>query len=81
LVVFLSAEYTAKEWTGLEWRVVREIIKKKGARAVMPIRFDDTHVAGMFSIDGYVSAAGREPEDIADLILDRLESNRAQLTT
>lgn len=81
LVVFLSAEYATKEWTGLEWRVVRDIIKKKEARAVMPIRFDDTHINGLFSIDGYVSAAGREPEDIADLILDRLESNRAQEAT
>src|SRR5262249_18631370 len=80
LVVFLSAEYATKEWTGLEWRVVREIIKQKEAHAVMPIRFDDTHITGLFSIDGYISAQGREPEDIADLVLDRLESNRAQLT-
>jgi len=75
LVVFLSAEYASKEWTGLEWRVVRELIKQKKSNAVMPIRFDETHIPGLFSIDGYVSAAGREPEDIADDIIDRLDSN------
>jgi Subtilase family/TIR domain len=74
LVVFLSAEYATKEWTGLEWRVVREMIKQKKSSAVMPIRFDETDIPGLFSIDGYVSAAGREPEDVADDILDRLES-------
>src|SRR4029078_498865 len=75
LVVFLSAEYASKEWTGLEWRVVRELIKQKKSNAVMPIRFDETHIPGLFSIDGYVSAAGREPEDIADDLIDRLDSN------
>ena len=55
---------------------MREIIKRKEPHAVMPIRFDDTHVSGLFSIDGYVATAGREPEDVADLILDRLESIR-----
>jgi catecholate siderophore receptor len=61
LVVFLSAEYASKEWTGLEWRVVRDLIKQKKSSTVMPIRFDETHIPGLFSIDGYVSAAGREP--------------------
>ncbi len=78
LVVFLSADYAKKEWTGLEWRVVREMIKQKSSNAVMAIRFDDTRIDGLFSIDGYVSASGREPEDVADVILDRLESNRNQ---
>jgi hypothetical protein len=78
LIVFLSADYARKQWTGLEWRVVRELIKKKETSAVMPIRFDDTPIDGFFSIDGYVSAAGRAPEDVADVILDRLEANRAQ---
>jgi hypothetical protein len=81
LVVFLSADYATKEWTGLEWRVVRELIKQKESSAVMPIRFDDTHIPGLFSIDGYVSAAGRDPEDIADIILDRLDTNRAHVAT
>ena len=78
LVVMLSAEYERKEWTGLEWRLLRELIKKRAGHAVMPIRFDDTHVPGLFSVDGYSSAVGRSPEEIADLILDRLELNRGR---
>lgn len=41
----------------------------------MLVRLDDAEVSGIFSIDGYVSAAGRTPEDVAVLIKDRLEAN------
>lgn len=38
LVVFLNAPYAESEWCGLEWRVVRELIKQRrrvnGATAV-----------------------------------------------
>ena len=37
------------------------------------IRLDDADVSGVFSIDGYVSAEGRSPADIAALILERLK--------
>lgn len=72
VVVFLCTEYTDKQWCGLEWRAVRELIKKKQADTVMPIRFDDIHIPGLFSIDGYVDAEFRTPEEIADLIKRRL---------
>jgi hypothetical protein len=41
----------------------------------MPVRLDDTPIPGLLSIDGYVSAKKREPDQIADLILDRLQAN------
>lgn len=77
LVVCLSAAYAAKEWTRLEWRVVRDIIKRRRSDAVMLLRFDDTGIEGLLSTDGYLSVAGRQPDSVADLILDRLDENRA----
>lgn len=73
VVVFLCAEYERKEWPGLEWRAIRDLIKKKQDTSIMLIRLDDTDVSGIFSIDGYISAQGREPIDIATLIIDRLQ--------
>jgi tetratricopeptide (TPR) repeat protein len=73
VVVFLSSDYERKEWPGLEWRAIRDLIKKKHAPSIMLIRLDDADVSGVFSIDGYVSAEGRSPADIAMLILDRLK--------
>lgn len=71
IAVFLCSEYEAKEWCGLEWRAVRDLIRRR-ASAIMPLRFDDTAIPGLFSIDGYASIDGRSPEDIAALILQRM---------
>lgn len=75
IVVFISADYDKKEWCGLEWRTIRDIIKKRRDREVMPLRFDDTEVPGLFSIDGYVDLRERDPERVGDLIIKRLTLN------
>jgi tetratricopeptide (TPR) repeat protein len=72
VVVFLSSDYESKEWPGLEWRAIRDLIKKRQAPSIMLIRLDDAEISGVFSIDGYVSAKGRSPADLATLILERL---------
>jgi hypothetical protein len=75
IAVFLCAEYEKKDWCGLEWRAIRDLIKKKESAAIMPFRFDTTTVAGLFSIDGYIEIGKRSPDDIASLILKRLKHN------
>ena len=75
IVVFLCAEYETKEWCGLEWRAIRDLVKKKKAGEIMFVRFDDAEIPGAFSIDGYVSAEGREPEEIGKRIVERYRIN------
>ena len=70
IVVFLCADYADKDWCGLELRAIRDLIKRRTAN-IMPIRFDDTEIPGLFSIDGYIRVDGHRPEEIADLILQR----------
>lgn len=53
VVVFLCAEYASKEWCGLEWRSIRDIIKAREDDRIMLVRFDDASIDGLFSIDGY----------------------------
>ena len=79
IVVFLCAEYERKEWCGLEWRAIRDLLKRKQASAIMPMRFDDTHVPGLFSIDGYVNLSNRKPGAVARLILQRLTILEAEI--
>lgn len=74
LVVFLCADYERKEWTGLEWRAIRDLIKKKQDTSIMFLRLDNANISGLFSIDGYISVQGREPTEIATLILSRLQT-------
>jgi eukaryotic-like serine/threonine-protein kinase len=71
VVVFLCAEYERKDWCRLEWRAVRDLIKVREAASVMPMRFDDTAISGLFGGDGYVWLPGRSAEEVAALILER----------
>ena len=76
VVVFLCAQYEEKEWCGLEWRIIRDLIKRKQIEAVMLICLDRTDISGLLSIDGYVDAKKRTAVDIGNLIIERLYSNR-----
>ncbi|MEN6457400.1 MAG: TIR domain-containing protein [Thermoguttaceae bacterium] len=75
VAVFICAEYDKKEWCGLEWRAIRDLIKRRESWAIMPFRFDDTNIPGLFSGDGYIKINDRDSSSIATLILDRLRIN------
>jgi hypothetical protein len=70
--VFLCSDYAKKEWCGLEWRAVRDLIKTRRDADVILFRTDNSYIPGIFSIDGYIDATGRSSEQLADLILARL---------
>jgi tetratricopeptide (TPR) repeat protein len=72
IVVFFSENYERKEWPGLEWRAIRDVIKQRRESTVIPVRFDDTEIPGLFSTAGSLWVGDREPEVIADLVLQRL---------
>lgn len=73
IAVFLCAEYARKEWCGLEWGAVRDLIKQRQTAAIMPFRFDTTEIPGLFSTHGYVWIGDRTPKEMAELILERLQ--------
>lgn len=72
VVVFLCEKYAEKQWCGLEWRAIREMIKFKMDDQVMFVRFDDAPVDGVLSIDGYIDARCCSPCDLAGFVLTRL---------
>jgi len=76
IVIFLCKEYDQKEWCRLEWRAIRDIIKKRRESDVMPFRFDHADIPGVFSIDGYINAGKTTPSEAAQLIHRRLFFNR-----
>ena len=71
IVVFLSADYQRKDWCGIEFRAIREIILKRDHQRIMFIRTDDGDVDGVFKTDGYVDARKFAPADIAGFINER----------
>lgn len=72
---FLCEDYTKKEWCGLEWRAVRDMIKHKQDDDLMPFRFDQFPVEGSLSIDGYADVKNKSAKDTSELILKRLRRN------
>ncbi len=72
-VVFLSTDYQKKDWCGVEFRAVREIIFVRENNRVMFVRTDDGAVDGVFKTDGYVDARKFEPAKIAEFICQRLD--------
>ncbi|HEX9002012.1 MAG TPA: disease resistance protein, partial [Blastocatellia bacterium] len=72
VVVVLCKEYDEKEWCGLEFRAIRDLIKQRRDDEIMFVRVADGDVKGVFGIDGYVDAKNRPATEIAQVICDRL---------
>lgn len=72
VVVFLCESYASKDWCGIEFRAVRDIIKHREDNKIMYVRHDAGHVDGVFSTDGYIDANKHTPVEVADLILERV---------
>ncbi|WP_084513667.1 TIR domain-containing protein [Azovibrio restrictus] len=81
IVIFLCESYTEKQWCGLEWRAIRDLIKSKRDDQLMFVRFDDAPVEGLFSLDGYIDARVHTPEKVADFILERVRLNETSGVT
>jgi hypothetical protein len=71
-VVFLCEVYNHRQWCGLEWRAIRDLIKRRRSE-IMFLRIDEGDVAGVYSIDGYVDIRDRSDEQAAALIAERLQ--------
>jgi hypothetical protein len=72
VVVFLCADYQKKEWCGIEFRPIREIIMERKGDRVMFVKMDDGPVEGVFKTDGFVDGREYGLDDIARLIEERV---------
>lgn len=72
IVVFLGADYQRKDWCGIEFRAIREIIMERDHGRIMFVRSDDGAVDGVFKTDGYVDVRRFSPAQIASFICERL---------
>lgn len=78
IAVFLCSDYVNKEWCGLEWRAVRDLIKTRRDADIILFRTDSSSIPGIYTIDGYIDATGRSSDQIADLILSRCSLSETQ---
>ena len=72
VVVFVSAEYAARDWTRLERRAALNRAVRERQEYVLPARFDDTPLPGLLSDMVAVDLRGRAPEQFAAMIAGKL---------
>ena len=72
VVVFISAEYAARDYTRLERRAALDRAVRERREYVLPARFDDTPLPGLLSGMVAVDLRGRTPQQFAAMIADKL---------
>ena len=72
VVVFVSTEYAARDWTRHERRAALARALRERREYVLPARFDDTLLPGLPSDMGTVDLRTRTPQQFAVMIADKL---------
>ena len=72
VVVFISAEYAARDWTRLERRAALDRAARERREYVLPARFDDTPLPGLLPGIVTVDLRTRTPRQFAGLIAAKL---------
>lgn len=72
VVVMICQDYGDKEWCGLEWDAIFDLLKKRRQNDVMFANFDRASVEGLYSDTGYCELDHKTPEQFVNLILERL---------
>jgi len=78
IVAIVSPEYEGKEWTGLEWNGIFDLLKKRQHDRVMLYRFEKASVRGLQTGAIFIDLDDKTPEECAGLILQRLALNEGK---
>lgn len=73
VVVFLGGQYQARDWCGVEFRAIKEMLLRRDFHQIMFVKLDDQPVEGVFATDGYVDSRHHDPRSIARFIAERAE--------
>jgi thioredoxin-like negative regulator of GroEL len=72
VVIFVSAEYAARDWTRHERRAALGRAVRERREYVLPARFDDTPLPGLLPDVSYVDLRSRTPQQFAAMIVAKL---------
>jgi hypothetical protein len=78
VVVVICRDYVGKEWCGLGWDAIFDLIKQRRENKVMLSRFDCAILDGLFSDAGFSELDHKTAEQFAALILERLALNEGK---
>lgn len=78
IVVFICEKYQEKEWCGIEFRAIQDILYARNFNKIMYIKMDDGEVSGVFKTDGYIDSRTHQPNEIAEFICQRVALLRSE---
>jgi hypothetical protein len=80
-VPFISKHYADKVWTNHERQSAQARALEENREYVLPVRFDDTEISGLRSTIGYINAQHTTPDQLVQLILQKLRESPSPATT
>ena len=80
-VMFISEAYSRKLWTNHERRAAQARAFQESQEYILPVRVDEAEIPGVLVTTGYVSLAGRSPDDLASLITKKLVTSGGSVPT
>lgn len=77
-VVFLSRDYANKLWTKHELKAMQARAFKEAEEYILPIKLDDTEIAGLLPTVAYIKSEDYSVSEISDLIYDKIRTKNIQ---
>jgi hypothetical protein len=78
VVLFLSRAYAAKAWPNHEKRFALGRHLADGQSRILPVRFDDTEIAGLPTTVGYLDLRVLTPEKLVELIRQKVDTDERE---
>jgi hypothetical protein len=71
-IMFISEHYARKLWTNHERQAMQARAFQEHQEYILPARFDDTPIPSVLPTVGYISLAGRSPQDFVEIVHRKL---------
>lgn len=78
VIMVLCQDYKVKEWCGLEWDAIFDLLKRRKNEDVMLCRFGQALVRGLYSTAGFLELDGITVHQTTTRILERLALNEGK---
>lgn len=72
-IMFISENYAKKLWTNHERQAAQSRAFEENREYILPVKLDDTEISGVLLTQGYVDGRKKNPQDICNLLLIKLE--------
>ena len=72
VLVFVSKEYSMKDWTNFEFTIARDAAKTKKTEFILPVRLDNTPLVGLHRDIAYLDLANEGIEGIVNAVVNKI---------